>query len=143
MNASRQTWPSCGFVGWIFGPTRRTAALTFLTRAFSLSLIVMEGANASVNAFIFLLASSFLARFLRCGAQDLLRIVIFNLLRGPYCHRCRYRPFVSSSFMSLLLLLQSSLLLNCRILGIVSVAVSLLLLMRKSLPLNAKVVALY
>jgi hypothetical protein len=70
-------------------------------------------------------------------------IVIFNLLRGLYCHCCQFCHFVSSSFLSLLLLLQSSLFLNCCILGIVGVAVSLLSLLPKSLSLNAGVVTSY
>ncbi len=133
------------WVCWMefFGPTRRTAASTSLTRAFSLLLIVVDRANASMNAFMFLLASMYLARFLKCCTQELLRIVIFNLLRGLYCHCWQYCHFVSSTFLPLLLSLQSSLLLNCHILGIVGVAVSLMSLWRKSLSLNAKVVALY
>jgi hypothetical protein len=55
------------WVYWMefFEPTRRTAVSTSLTRAFSLLLIVVDGASASINVFVFLLASLFPARFLR------------------------------------------------------------------------------
>ncbi len=64
---------------WIelLGATRRTAALTSCTSALSCLLIVMDGASASVNTIMFLFASSFPVRLLRCWAQELLKIDIF------------------------------------------------------------------
>ncbi len=61
----------------MLGPTRRTAASTSSTSELSHLLVVVDRASASVNAIIFLFALSFLARLLRCCAQELLRIVIF------------------------------------------------------------------
>ena len=72
------------WVLWIelLGPTRSTAALTSSTSALSCSVIVIDGASASVNAVMFLFALSFPARLLRCWAQELLRIDIFVLVNA-------------------------------------------------------------
>ena len=58
------------------GPARSTAALISLTSAATHSATVVAGANALEKAFMFLLASSFPARLLRCCVQLFERIAI-------------------------------------------------------------------
>ncbi len=58
-------------------PTRRIPVLMSSTRASIQHGIDFEGERASVKAFMFLLASLLPARFLRCLAQELLRMAIF------------------------------------------------------------------
>jgi hypothetical protein len=58
------------------GPARRTAALISSTSAATCSATVVAGAKASEKAFMFLLASSFPARLLRCCIQLLKRMAI-------------------------------------------------------------------
>jgi hypothetical protein len=59
-----------------FGPARRAAAPISSTSVATCSATVVAGAKASEKAFMFLLASSFSARLLRCCVQLLKRMAI-------------------------------------------------------------------